>query len=311
MGIARLFFSLSITFFRFSGFAAGASNATRFLLFTTQRSGSTWFCDILNRQNGMKCGVANPKRNEQYSNNPSRISEMMIRYSYMKNRVVSTPYGRYNYKNITWDAWLADCKAQFAHAERDLEVNVSTVGFKLMYDQVPPRLENMFVDWLVKTNVAVVHLEREATVLKVVSSYQSPSGHMHETKASKAAKNRVHTPPLNLPFSKIKDQILSSAAASKKWGDRLQYNPGVRYYHVSYEQVIGPAAEHHLRSVIAFVSDQHTSLVRKSVSMKSELQQLHRTSCRDRLAPSLYHKIRASLPSDSKMLLACDFLDAL
>ena len=73
---------------------AGHARAGRFLLFTTQRSGSTWFCDVLARQPGVQCGVEGGGGQGQ----PSRISEMMIKYSYMKNRVVEG----YNYSTVPW-----------------------------------------------------------------------------------------------------------------------------------------------------------------------------------------------------------------
>ena len=68
---------------------AGQARAGRYLLFTTQRSGSTWFCDVLARQPGVECGVEGPGE----LGHPSRESELMIKYSHMKHKLVEG----YNY----------------------------------------------------------------------------------------------------------------------------------------------------------------------------------------------------------------------
>ena len=62
------------------------------LLFTTQRSGSTWFCDVLARQPGVECGVEGPGE----LGHPSRESELMIKYSHMKHKLVEG----YNYSTV-------------------------------------------------------------------------------------------------------------------------------------------------------------------------------------------------------------------
>ena len=92
---------------------AGHARAGRFLLFTTQRSGSTWFCDVLARQPGVQCGVADrlaEQHVEKLGAGPAWESEMMIKYSHMKNRVVEG----YNYSTVPWAKWRADSEAQWA-----------------------------------------------------------------------------------------------------------------------------------------------------------------------------------------------------
>ena len=136
---------------------AGQTRAGRYLLFTTQRSGSTWFCDVLARQPGVQCGVEVP--GDGKLGQPSRVSEMMIKYSYMKSRVVEG----YNYSTVPWAKWRADSEAQWARLKRH---ETPVIGYKLMYDQVPPRLVNEFIKYVVEGNISVVHLEREAVLLQ-------------------------------------------------------------------------------------------------------------------------------------------------
>ena len=101
---------------------------------------------------------------------------------------------------------------------------------------------------------------------------------------------------------------------SRAWTDRLRYTPGVRYYHVAYEQLTGAAAENYLRSVVAFVLDKGVDIDLSSLSMASELNMLHEASCRKRVAPSLYALVRKAFgPGSSEprsVIGACDVLDA-
>ena len=48
------------------------NRATRYVLLTTQRSGSSWMCDMLNKQPGITCGQSGKK-------------ELMINWSYINN----------------------------------------------------------------------------------------------------------------------------------------------------------------------------------------------------------------------------------
>ena len=133
---------------------AGQARAGRYLLFTTQRSGSTWFCELLERQPGVQCGV--DKEGNGRQGQPSRLSEMMIKYSHMQSRVV----GGYDYSTVPWAKWRADCDAQWArltasHERHEIPNEIPAIGYKLMYDQVPPRLVNEFIKYVVEENISV------------------------------------------------------------------------------------------------------------------------------------------------------------
>ena len=56
-------------------------------------------------------------------------------------------------------------------------------------------------------------------------------------------------------FATVERDIREKLAEHRAWTDRLRYTPGVRYFHVAYEQLTGAAAENYLRSVVAFVLD--------------------------------------------------------
>ena len=139
---------------------------------------------------------------------------------------------------------------------------------------------------------------------------------MHDTNASSAAATRASTPQLAIPFATVERDIRAKLAEHRAWTDRLRYTPGVRYYHVAYEQLTGAAAENYLRSVVAFVLDKgvEVDIDLSSLSMASELNMLHEASCRKRVAPSLYALVRKAFgPGSSEprsVIGACDVLDA-
>ena len=269
----------------------GQSRAGRYLLFTTQRSGSTWFCDVLSRQPGVECGV--PRRDIH------NLAEMMIHYSYCRPCA-----------NVTWEKWRADSDAQFAKLLLQNPDGKTAMGFKLMYDQVPPQLVGAFVRYVAEENISVVHLEREAVLLQVASAFQANKSKMHDLDAASAASTRASTPPLAIPFARAEEGIRARLAAHGAWKARLRYAPGVRYYHVGYEQLTGPAAENYLRSIIAFVLDPGMDIDLSSLSMASGLNMLHEASCRARIAPALYARLRESFGANSSVVAACNMLDA-
>ena len=138
---------------------------------------------------------------------------------------------------------------------------------------------------------------------------------MHDTNASSAAATRASTPQLAIPFATVERLIRAKLAEHRAWSDRLRYTPGVRYYHVAYEQLTGAAAENYLRSVMAFVLDKGVlDIDLSSLSMASELNMLHEASCRERVAPWLYALVRKAFGGNSSeprsVIGACDVLDA-
>jgi len=286
----------------------GETRAGKYLLFTTQRSGSTWFCDVLDRQPGVQCGVPKEKVNHL---RPSKLSEMMIKYSYMNHRVVEG----YTSSTVPWSKWRADSEAQWARlAASHARDETPAGGYKLMYDQVPWRLRDDFIRYVVAENISVIHLVREATLLQVASHHQTEAGKPHDRNASSAAASRASTPPLAIPFAIVQKEIRHKLAEHRAWTELLRYTPGIRYYHVTYEQLTDVAAENYLRSVVAFMADKGVDINLSSLSMASELNMLHEASCRKRVEPRLYAGAQSlGGPNNSlqerSVIGACDVLD--
>jgi len=101
---------------------ARTQSCARYLLLTSQRSGSTWTCQVLDSQPGLACGVSN-------SRSPTATtSEMLIAYSKL-----------YPADEVSWESWEAHAEHAFDALDREKCAGRRTVGFKLMYDQAARR----------------------------------------------------------------------------------------------------------------------------------------------------------------------------
>ena len=56
------------------------------------------------------------------------------------------------------------------------------------------------------------------------------------------AASRASTPPLAIPFAIVQKEIRHKLAEHRAWTELLRYTPGIRYYHVTYEQLTDVAA---------------------------------------------------------------------
>ena len=167
----------------------------RFLLFTSQRSGSTWFFDVLSRQPGVVCGAT---RNEK-AKLSVLVSELLIQYSVSrrnKSRVVMWKEFQESLEN----AFMATA---YTLAKKGTEPRLAH-GFKLMYNQVPDNLVEPFIAWLRENNVAVLHLVREALPLRISSMMLNRHGQpAHEENADSAALSRNTHPLLDVGLGAI------------------------------------------------------------------------------------------------------------
>ena len=127
----------------------------KYILLSTQRSGSTWTCDLLRHQEGISCGK--PKKNNEQV---EYTSELLIQYSsLLKNET----------NNVEWSKYEQDLNNAFDEACKG---NPSlSIGFKLMYSQVPLQFleDGKLETYLRENNVSIIHLVREAKILKMVS----------------------------------------------------------------------------------------------------------------------------------------------
>eukprot|EP00316_Scyphosphaera_apsteinii_P016817 CAMPEP_0119314000 /NCGR_PEP_ID=MMETSP1333-20130426/31227_1 /TAXON_ID=418940 /ORGANISM="Scyphosphaera apsteinii, Strain RCC1455" /LENGTH=202 /DNA_ID=CAMNT_0007319009 /DNA_START=372 /DNA_END=980 /DNA_ORIENTATION=- len=80
---------------------------------------------------------------------------------------------------VSWQSWAADAHNAFQTMQKQycMGLRKAVVGYKLMYDQVPNHLIPDFLQFVAQHNITVVHLVREATILRLASHHQSSISH--------------------------------------------------------------------------------------------------------------------------------------
>mmetsp|Transcript_10714 Transcript_10714/g.29387 ORF Transcript_10714/g.29387 Transcript_10714/m.29387 type:complete len:317 (+) Transcript_10714:416-1366(+) len=118
-------------------FITAVDSIQRAIILTSQQSGSTWLASSLNRH----------------------------------SRVVFADENLIKYHRVQWVAW-EEYKKNIEHAFPPLLPGVDVIGFKLMYSQIPGNIVRNFGRWLLDTNITIIHLVREATIMRLASNRQ-------------------------------------------------------------------------------------------------------------------------------------------
>jgi len=261
----------------------------KYILLTTQKSGSTWFCDVLDQQSEISCG-----------GRPSSLgtpqSELVIFYSKLTN---SGKIG-----DVTWQQYQNDLDKAFAEV---CEYNPAmSIGFKVMYDQIPPqfiedkRLQTYFKD----NGVNLIHLVREAKILKIASGYGvMERGGVHHTTNSSAIQETS-----SLQWNEqIITNMLKLEKKSIEWQNTIHMmTPFVPNYYVSYENILGEQKRKQLvAQIVSFVSGNFHPNVQ---AVEGNLLKQSNSSCSARIAN--YSEFRAHKKViDSRSAAACDLID--
>jgi len=281
--------------------ATAQTPPARFLLFTSQRSGSTWFCDVLARQPGVVCGAPNNNKRATLS---VYVSELLIKYSFIRKNTSRV---------VTWKEFHGSLEHAFtltaeALTQKGTEPKLAH-GFKLMYDQVPDNLVEPFVAWLRENHVAVLHLVREALPLRISSMMQRMGEGWHSEDAQAAALSRQTHPLLDVGLDEILPKLITFKELNERWTRQLRLVDGVPYLYVPYESLTGPDVLRYLQASIGLLGPAGVHLDLRSLSSRGVLQQLHRSSCRDRLSQQLYAAMDAE-PFLAASMAVCRILDA-
>ena len=261
----------------------------KYLLLTTQKSGSTWFCSVLHQQNGISCGG----RPTQY-NTPA--SELLIDYSYITNRG--------GIANVTWHQYQNDLDKAFAEV---CEHNPATsIGFKLMYNQIPPQfvtngeLQTYFKD----NGVYLIHLVREAKILVLASAHDAIERGFHHTSNSTMIRETA-----SLKWDeKIIDKMLEMEKTSFDWQNKVHnMTPFVHNFYVAYENLLREEkCKQLVGQIAAFVSGSFDPDIKKA---EGTLLKQSDSSCSSRITN--YTEFRAHKKViNSRSAAACDLIDS-
>jgi hypothetical protein len=274
---------------------ASESSCEQYVLLTSQRSGSSWTCQVLDAQDGMVCGR---KPNAIESPAEGKVQEMMIKYSPSQ----LMPHQNLTHADVSWGMWEADLNQTFSTLREEgcaghAGSGSATVGFKLMYDQVPYHLVPQFLLYLRKHKVTVLHMVREASVLRLASSGQS-HGLMHSNDANEVASHEAD------PWEwheKTEDNIRAIERLNEAWANLLRLNPKIRYHYVAYEQLISPQRDAYFRELALFAGAPGP-ILSPFENVPGELVALHEPTCEQRVKK--YAQLADRL-AGTRTLVAC------
>eukprot|EP00890_Picochlorum_soloecismus_P003322 jgi/Picsp_1/3991/NSC_01503-R1_---NA--- len=242
----------------------------RAILISTQRSGSTWLASSLN------------------SANSRFASELMINYSYLSKSDTA---------QITWDKYKVDFENSFARVCDEGEVfgsahaidnspvdcgQASMLGFKLMYDQIPMHLRKSFFSFIGQEEITMIHLIREATLLKIFSRLEN-SGPPHLL--DKKMTDIRNDPNLAINVSR---KLSQSLFLIKELEDEVIYFStelsvfAKNFVQVLYEDLTGTSGELFLKNLYNRLELDYTSRFR------SNLKKIHHVGC-DQALPGWEH----------------------
>jgi len=262
-----------------------------FVLFTTQRSGSTWVCEVLHAQPGIMCGKQefNPGQAEPGQLWQDRRGELML-----SAQNSSTA--------LSWDDWRRDAEQAFTIIAKEAlhRRHTDAVGFKLMYNQVPHHLRNNFIEWLVQQSISVLHLVREATVLRV-----APRAHH--------ADERSESNSSSYSSSAADSQRLGAETLAKRvreeeqldfiWATALIHSHNLHYHRISYERLLVRGRDETLAKAVSAIGGRAEGLG----VPPPMLQQLHPQTCEARVLD--FESVRPML-SGTRSLPWCELLAA-
>lgn len=302
-----------------------SSSCQKYILLTTQRSGSTWTCNLLDLQNGVTCGGL------AIIEGVGRRPELLVKYSLM---------GKKNRENVQWseyekdlsnalhNATIADLcgdmneigdKSILSHSSSSKKMNSIAAGFKLMYDQIPSKFitNGQFQKYLVNHNIAVIHLIREAKILRLASIQNTKeqlkklNGTPHTINETLANELR-HTDLIQWDETLI-EKLKDEEDYDSSWKKLMIFTPHLKYYQMNYEKMLlVDDLRNELRQVLSFLfenriekNDDWVELT-TSFNLHSKLLQLHETTCSGRV--SNYDEFQKRV-AGTRTGAACTMLD--
>ncbi len=277
------------------------SSCQKYVLLTNQRSGSTWTCNLLDLQNRVTCGGT-----EMYQG-IVRIPELMIqKHSSLINIEVKWSDYKTNLTRAFQNAMDAN---EYCNSESNPSMRAAA-GFKMMYGQIP----NQFIkggeifDYFAKNNIAVIHLVREAKILRLASMKQTrdiAGQEPHAIDASAVQKFREKTQSITWDDKTIAKIILEEMV-DRKWEKRLIFKPHLKYHRLTYEKMLEKNSL--ISELIQVFTTLSTIQKPSSLNLDSKLLKLNESTCKGRI--NNYEELQKRL-AGTRTLAACKMLDYL
>ena len=244
----------------------------KYIILTTQRSGSTWTCNELDSQDDVACGASRDDKTQT----EVKVSELLLKHH----------GGQYeNPSTVKWEEYEKELDASFADVCAD--DHKSIIGYKIMYNQIPEKFTlaagpdgSPFARYLQKNEISVIHLVREAGILRISSLRDLIlQDIVHESDESKIEELRdVDKMPWNETTIK---ELVSFDTKISKYHAFFSFVIGVKYFRLTYENMVIDL-ETQLAQILGFL---HHPTVRwiPEVRKSGTLKQLHETTCSERI----------------------------
>ena len=297
----------------------------RFLVLTTQHSGSSWLTDELTAQDGVEC-------------------ERELLVAWDEARLQRSTPTNLNHRGALsgvpgWEEWVAGAEAAFERVHRNAALRrgpnatIRAIGFKLMYSQIwdsrPPRSaappstwgENArFFAWLRARKIHVLHLVRGATLLRnsdLNGERRAAAG--LATKGGGSVQNLTTLSMLQTaykPRTYRPDELVRTVRALEEpvlyWRQRLE-SANVSYRGVLYESLLGASRALAFQSAVTYINgppDARLLDAREEVAngVKMNLR-IHPPTCDERIEN--WSTLKFALPGDSLTFMGCELLSSL
>ena len=297
----------------------------RFLLITTQRSGSTWLSQILRSQHGIELGLPNERAPEGVT------SEMMIQYTMTRCCTAPSPAESIcarpsrdsdcvlafdksrQARSVPFDEWVGEAEGRLALVADEYPTAIAH-GFKLMYNQIPIWLRPQFAEWIRRERIAVIHLVREATLetaaSEIAAQRATDGGTMH-THDGSVAEQTMDDQPVRLEPSQWTQLVKEAESMTGWWHRFLSDTAGNHggYHRLTYESLIGASRDDAISAALRFLNPEWIQERWPIQTPKDELLEMHPSGCTDRIVD--YPAVRRAIAGTSTAK-ACDALsDAL
>jgi hypothetical protein len=305
----------------------------KYILFTTARSGSTWTCQLLDALPNISCGLLRTHLDNK-SGSTNADDELLLKYSYMGNGCCPKKDENGNplqYGNLTYEQYQYDFDTAMNKSIRAKQQQVPhlkqrggrrrghqgsggstaaaaavgsaaaghgrAAGFKLMYDQIPPMFLDQLLHHWVEDDIAILHMVREASILRMasVNNYKTKKI-LHTTNTTLAALTKSGEDSELVTFSNLnatvkRVQMVESVDAL--WQRRLSFFPKLRYHYISYESLLSsPSREGQLWQVLSFLKPFLDPIAPSSSSQSSSsLLPVPSTTTTSSTSSSSYHDL--------------------
>lgn len=245
------------------------SPSTRFILLSSQRTGSTWLADLLhNSRPDMRV------YGEVFKDAPLRIGDPgKLKWGYL------APPIRYHEWRLENDKKRPIGPLQYLAMLEGQSAEYAAVGFKLMYNQFVQKPELLWP--LVRRRYRIVHLLRQNLVDVVISRTI-----MRETGRNHTSEESLDTVQIRLDPQDVLMRLERAERRVKQASQFVRWLP-VRSVEVTYEQLRAEPAEA-LNRLLDFLS-----LPKAEVTLKSQLKRANRGHPRDKIVN--YDEIFAAL----------------